>query len=118
MTRGDVLVPGFPDEIQALLRLAPHRVERIVPQEKICDNFVHAEAGVGQIPRLNRSAKSSTHEIDRGPDRLSPERGDSRRLVDFRSRGDKAALIDEGAGEAGETVRVRITAKHRAEDLS
>jgi hypothetical protein len=32
---GDVLEPGFPNEVQALLRLAPHRVERIVPQEKM-----------------------------------------------------------------------------------
>ena len=29
-----VVEPGLPDEVQALLRLAPHRVERIVPQEK------------------------------------------------------------------------------------
>jgi hypothetical protein len=30
----DAAVTGLPDEVQAPLRLAPHRVERIVPQEK------------------------------------------------------------------------------------
>ena len=28
---GDVMEPGFPDKVHVLLRLAPHRVERIVP---------------------------------------------------------------------------------------
>jgi len=106
----------FTDEVQALLRLAPHRVERIVPQEKICDTVVHAEAGVGQAPRLNRSAKSSTHEIDRGPDRLSPGRGESRPRVDIRSRGDKAVLVDEVAGEFSKSVALAVTVKGWTED--
>ena len=38
--------------------------------------------------------------------------------VTFAREAIEAALIDEGAGEVRETVRIRITAKHRAEDLS
>jgi hypothetical protein len=30
----DAAVAGLPDEVQAPLRFAPHRVERIVPQQK------------------------------------------------------------------------------------
>src|SRR6202030_951012 len=112
----DVVEPSFPDEAQALLRLAPHRVERIVPQEKKCDGLVHAVASEGQITRLNRGAKSRPHEIDRGLDWLCPVGNYSHRMVGLRLVGDKAVLLDKVAGEFGESIPLAVTVKDRAED--
>ena len=98
------------------LRLAPHRVERIVPQEKACDGLEHAVASEGQIARLDRGAKGRPHEIDRGRDRLRPEGNHSHRVVDLRLVGDEAVLLDQVACELGETITLAVTVKDRAED--
>src|SRR5260370_39780664 len=65
LVRG-IAVLGFPGEVQRHLRLAPHHVEWIVPQEKVCDRLEHAVAGEGQITRLNRGANGRPTENDRG----------------------------------------------------
>src|SRR5580698_10644703 len=49
----DVGVFGAPGEIQTRLRLAPHRVEWIVPREKEYDMFEHRVAGEDRITCLN-----------------------------------------------------------------
>ena len=97
------------------LRLAPYRVERIVPQEKVRDGLVHAVASEVHIPCLDRAAKGRPHEIDRGRDRLRPEGNHSHRVVDLRPVGDEAVLLDEVACELGETIALAVTVKHRAE---
>ena len=112
----DVAELGFPGEVQRHLRLAPHRVEWIVPQQKACDRLVHTVASEGQITRLDRGAKGRPHEIDRGPDRLRPEGNPSHRVVDLRTVGDEAVLLDQVAGKLGETITLTVTVKDRAED--
>ena len=112
----DVVVLGFPDEGQAPFRLAPHRVERIVPQKKAGDGLGHAVASVGQIPRLGRGAKGRLEKFDRGRDRLRPQGNVSHRKVDFCPVRHEAGLLDQVAGELGETITFAVTVKHRAEE--
>ncbi len=63
----------FADEVQCYLRLAPHRVERIVPQQKDGDRSGNAVTSGGQVPRLDCGAKGRAIEIDRSRDWLCPE---------------------------------------------
>ncbi len=107
---------GLPDEVQRRLRLAPHRVEWIVPQEKAGDRSDPTVASGGQIPRLGRGAKGHPIEIDRDRDRLRPEGNYCEICVSLPLVGDKAVLLDQVAGELGETVSIAVTVKHRAED--
>ena len=117
LAHDDVRVePGSPGELQCHLRLAPHRVERIVAQEKIRDRLGYAVAGVSQIPRLGRGAKGRPREIDRGCDRLGPHSNYSHREVDPCPVSDKAVLLDQIACELGETITFAVSVKHRAED--
>ena len=68
-----VVVLGLSGEVQRHLRLAPHHVEWVVPQEKVReDRHEHAKASEGRITRLNRGANARPQEIDRGRDRLRP----------------------------------------------
>jgi hypothetical protein len=96
----EVAEPGFPADVQGLLRLAPHRVEWIVPQEKACERSVHTVASEGQITRLDRGAKSRPHEIDRGRDWLRPESNYSHRVVDLRLICDEAPASRPGRRQA------------------
>ncbi len=113
---GRVAVLGFPGEVQRHLRLAPHCVEWIVPQEKACDTSMHAaQASKVQITPLNREAKACPHEIDHARDRLRPKGNRCHRVVGLRLVGNKAVLLDQVAGELGETVGVAVTVKHRPE---
>lgn len=86
------------------LRLAPHRVERIVPQEKSRDNLVWAIASEAQITSLNRGAKGRSHEIDRGAARLRPEGYGPCRVVDLRLVGDETVLLRQVACKLGELI--------------
>ena len=113
---GDVVVPGFPDEVQAYFRLAPHRVERIVPHQKACDGLVHAIAGDGQIPGLGCRAKGRPQEIDRACDWLRPDGNDSHHMVDLRAVGDEAVLLDKVAGELGESIALTVAVKYGSKD--
>src|SRR5258707_11887734 len=63
----------FADEVQCYLRLAPHRVERIAPQQKDGDRSGNAVTCGRQGPRLDCGAKGCAIEIDRSPDWLCPE---------------------------------------------
>jgi hypothetical protein len=45
--RSGIAVLGFPGEVQRHPRLAPHRVEWIVPQKKTCDRMELAVASEG-----------------------------------------------------------------------
>ncbi len=112
---GRVAVLGFPGEVQRQLRLAPHCVEWIVPQEKACDTSMHAEASKVQITPLNRDAKACPHEIDHARDRLRPKGNRCHREVNLRLVGNKAVLLGQIAGEFGETVGIAITVKDRPE---
>jgi hypothetical protein len=85
---------GVPDELPGDLRLAPHRVEWFVPQEKERDDVVHGVARVGQISRLERGANRSPDEIDRGGHRLRPEGSDSCRVLNLGSIGEEGVLLD------------------------
>src|SRR5260221_3247235 len=78
-----VSVPNLSDKLQALLRLAPHRVEWIVLHEQPCDVPSPTVASVGQITGLGRGAKGCPYEIDRGRDWLRPEGNYSHHEVDF-----------------------------------
>ncbi len=113
---GHVAIPGLADEIQALLRLAPHRVEWIVPQEKDTDGSEHTVASGGQIPPLGRGAKGRPIEIDCGSDWLCPEGNYSHRSVSLRLVGDEAVLLDQVARELCETITLPVTVKHPTED--
>ncbi len=113
---GDVAESGFPDEVQTPLRLAPHRVERIVPQDKDSDGSGHIVAGGGQRPRLCRGAKGRPTGLDRARDRLCPEGNYSHREVDFCLTGDEAVFLDQVASELGETIPVTVTVKDWPED--
>src|SRR5260370_27986837 len=110
-----VAVPGFPGEVKRHLRLAPHRAEWIVPKEKACHRLEHTVTGEGQITRLNRGANGHPIEVDRGGDRLRPEGNYSHRVVDPRLVGDEAVLLDQVAGEFGETLAIAVTVKDRSE---
>src|SRR6202051_4428177 len=94
-----VAEPGLPDEVQALLRLSPHHVERIVPQQKDTDGSEHTVASGGQIPGLGRAAKGQPIEIDRSRDWLCPERSYSHRNAGLCLVGDEAVFVDQIAGE-------------------
>src|SRR6267378_358176 len=109
-----VAVPGLPGDVQRHLRLAPHCVEWIVPQQKTWDDLVHSITSERQIARLDRGASRRAHALDRGFDRLCPERDRSRRVVDLRLVGDKAVLFNEIAGKPGETIAFAVTVKDRA----
>jgi hypothetical protein len=77
---------------------------------------VHVETGGGQITRLDRNAKRHPQEIERGPDRLTPEGDHCRRMVTSSSEGDKAVLVGEVARELGESVSLAVTVKRWTED--
>ncbi len=111
-----VAVLGFSGEVQRHLRLAPHRVEWIVPQQKARDNLIHTVASEGQITRLHRGAKGRPHEINRGLDRLRPESNRSHRVIDLRLVGDEAVLLDQVACQLGEATTLTVTVKDRARD--
>src|SRR5260370_41851249 len=63
-----VAEPGFLDEVQALLRLAPDRVARIVPQEEDCDALAHAVASGGETAIISLVAEARPPEFEHGPD--------------------------------------------------
>src|SRR5271163_446436 len=107
--------PGLPDEVQGLLRLAPHRVDWSVPKEKGNDSVVHAVACPGKCSRLGCGAKGGPIEVDGRCDRLCPECNSLHRQVACRLIGDEAVFLDQVACKLGETVTVTVPAKFRTE---
>src|ERR1700677_4905167 len=65
----DIAELGGPGEIQRSLRLAPHRIEWIVPQERGCDGLVHAVASVSQIACLSGGARGRPTQFDHARER-------------------------------------------------
>src|ERR1700709_2766181 len=75
----------------------------------------HSVARVGQVPRPGRGAKGPPDEIDRGRQRMRPERGDCRRILNLRSIREKAVFLDQVASQLGETKALGVTRKSRSE---
>src|SRR6202043_2144421 len=71
----DIAELGCPSEVQRYLRLAPHRIERIVAREQIGDGLVHAVASESQIASLSGGASSRPTQFDHARERLRPEGG-------------------------------------------
>src|SRR6266699_1921774 len=63
---------GFPDEIQALLRRAPHLVEVISSREKISEGVVAAVTAEDNVARFDSSGEGSPDKVECGGDRLRP----------------------------------------------
>src|SRR5271165_4233019 len=80
--------------------------------------MVHAVAAVGQITSFDRGANGRLDEFDRDLDRLGPESGDSRRVLDLGSIAEEAVFLNQVASELGETKTLRITLKGRSEGKS
>ncbi len=78
--------------------------------------MVQTIASEGQITCLDRGTKGCPHEIDRGADRLRPERNRSRRVIDLRLGGDEAVLLDQVACKLGEPISLIVTVKDWAGD--
>src|SRR6266853_1677217 len=83
--------------------------------EEVCDRLEHAVASEGQITRLNRGANGRPSEIDRGRDRLRPDGNRSHSGVNFRVTCEEAVLLDQIAGEFGETVGIAVPVKDGSE---
>src|SRR6266404_4399683 len=114
----DVRVLGLSRKFQRYLRLTPHRIERIVPQEKAFDRLRHTVASESQITRLNRGPEGCPHEIDCGCDRLRPDGDVSHCVVDLGLVGDEAVLLDKVACELHEAITVGVAMEDRAEEVS
>src|SRR5258707_9548548 len=75
---------GLPDEIQVLLGLAPHLVKVISSREKIGDGVVAAVTGEDNVARIGSGGEGSAEEVERGRDRLRPNRNPCHIHVDLR----------------------------------
>ena len=68
----DVAILGFSGLVQRDFGLAPNRIERIIPQQKSCDQRHQTVASGDQITRLNCRSERRTHEFQRARNRLRP----------------------------------------------
>ncbi len=111
----NVAEPAFVHEVQGDLRLAPHRIERIVPQQQEHDDMEHVVARVGQVSHPRCGAKGRPDVIDRSRQRMRPEGGDRHRILNLRSIREEVVLFDQIASEPGETKTLGVTLKNRSE---
>src|SRR6202000_846524 len=68
-----MVIPCFLVEVQSDLRSAPHLVEWVVSEEKVCDRRLQRHAGVEGITGFNRSAKACLDKVNRSCSRLRPD---------------------------------------------
>src|SRR5258708_5539324 len=108
---------GLPDEIQALLGLAPHLVKVISSREKIGDGVVAAVTGEDNVARFESSGEGSTDKVERGRDRLRPNRNPCHIHVDLRLVGGKSMFFGEIDTELSKTVGIGVAVKGPPEDV-
>src|SRR5260221_1427166 len=108
---------SFPDEIQALLGLAPHFVKVISSGEKIGDGVVAAVAGEDNVARFDSSGEGSPDEVECGGDRLRPNSNPCHIHIDLRLVGGKSMCLGEIDTELSKTVGIGVAVKGPPEDV-
>src|SRR5260370_42346668 len=102
---------GFPDEIQTFFGLAPHLVKVISSRERIGDRMVAAVTGEDNVARFYSSGEGSSDKVERGRDRLRPNRNPCHIHVDLRLVGGKSMFLGEIDTELSKTVGIGVAVK-------
>src|ERR1700730_12682 len=108
---------GFPDEIQALLGLAPHLIQMISPREKIRDGVVAAVTGEDNVAGFDSSGEGSPNKVECGGDRFRPNSHPRHIHVDLRLVGGKSMFLDEIDTELCKAVGIGVAMKGPPEDV-
>src|SRR5262249_6657123 len=108
---------GFPNEIQTLLGLAPHLNEVVSSRKKIGQGMVAAVTGENDVARFDSRGEGSPNKVERGRDRLRPNRSPCHVHVDPRLVSGKSIFLGEIDTKPSKTVGVGVAVKGTPEDV-